>query len=230
MNAADQVTSFRRWLIDRLKETRYRIFSGETMDELALRLGVQPDILRTAQAEKARELHELGRDRSRRNNFWPGTRTRQLPIWCPEIVFKALNERAQYMQLMPVELTRAIVQTLLSGPDNPWWLINGWMYHGKRLRMRREQHKGWPWVVRLTITLGAYVALSRRAERLGVTKTALIRGAIVDYLEDRMTGAYILPVSAMWQDANRYWTGELTRKGQYDGHPGTADAGNAHEH
>jgi hypothetical protein len=221
--SAEQVTSFRRWLIDRLKETRYRIFSGETMDELALRLGVQPDIVRTAQAEKAREMHMLGRERSRRNNFWPGTQTRKLPIWCPELVYDVLKRRAEAMRLTPVELTRAILQALLSGPDNPWWLINGWMFQGKRMRMKRPNGEPWRWVINLTMSLGAYVALARRAERLGVSKTALVRGAIVDYLENRLVHIQILPVSAMWQDANRYWTGELTRKGQYDGHSRTLE-------
>lgn len=215
---------FRRWLIERIKDTRFSVRSGETLDELAQRLGVQAEVLRVAQAEKAAELARIGRRQA-------GVSKRKVPspqfeIWCPEVIFEEIRDRTSRMGSTATELLRAITHTLLSGPDNPYVLLRGWMYRGARYYMSPPPGKVWPWKIPVAISHGADAALRRRADRLGTTKTALVRGALVDFLEGRLPGLHYVAVSEMWQDPNRYWTGNLIRKGRYDGHPGVDEARN----
>jgi len=215
-------TQFQRWLIERLKETRYAVFSGETLDELAERLGVQPAVLRTAQAEKAAELAQLGRQIPQRVRMPTSAPSPLLTVRCPKEVYDEITERARRMEIGAGELVRAIVHTLLSGPDNPWWLLAGWMYEGKRITMGQSR-----WKIQVRLSHGAVGALRTRADRLGTTATALARGAVIDYLEGRMAGVHFVALTEMWQDPNKYWTGELIRKGRYDGHPGVTETRNA---
>lgn len=206
--------AFRRWLIDRIKQTRFSVLRNEPVNELALQMGVTPEVLQRAQAEKAQELAALGRRFVGKQ--WRGTE-RKLNLWCPARIRKDIEERATRMELTSAELVRGVVRTLLSGPDNPVLLLPHWAYDGAvYLWSNKERHDV---VVRLSY--GAYTALRLRAQKFHATPLALVRAAVVDYLEGRMTGAYFVSSSEMWEDPNRYWTGELTRKGEYRGHTGT---------
>lgn len=204
---------FRRWLIDRLKETRFSIFDGYDVRKLAERLGVQTSVLRLAQSEKADELLAAGRKYSGVERTQSRTSV-QISIWMPPLIREDLELRAQRMQCTAAEITRAIAHTLLSGPDNPVVLGRQWWYHGESHPWKRDNAAR----IDTTVSNGARAALDLRAQRLGTTATAIMRGAIADYLEYRMEEIYFLPALQMWEDPSRYWTGELMRKGEYRGH------------
>jgi len=210
---------FRRWLIDRLKETSFAVYKGELVVDVARRLGVSVDVLKMAQAEKTTELQQMGRTPTNLGGRGH-ERGYALMLRCPPEARKEIHELARRMGARSSELIRGVTQTLLSGPDNPQWLGRHWIWHGKHILLRPVEGKGWPWFVDVYISRGAAAALQRRAERLGTNKTALIRSATVDFLEGRMTGIQLLPTAEMWNDPNRYWTGELKREGRYVGHPG----------
>jgi hypothetical protein len=227
MSRADE-TRFRRWLIDRIKETCFQKYSGESIEELAQRLGVQADVLRTAQAERAEELTAIGRPPIKVGSARARGSAPQLTLHCPKNIFQEMHVRATRLGVSHGELVRAIANTLLSGPDNPIWLYHCWMFEGVRQVIGYKPAQ--KWYLDVALSKGAHVALDQRATRLGTNKTALLRGAITDYLEGRMTGVCFVPVSMMWQDPKRYWTGELIRKGEYHGHSGTIEPRVANQH
>jgi hypothetical protein len=229
MSSSDD-TRFRRWLIDRLKETSYSIRSGETLETLAKRLGVRTEILRTAQAEKAQELLAMGRSPALALSSRARGRDVQLTVHCPKNVYDAIRARAEDMGMTPAEIIRAITNTLLSGPDNPYILHRSWLYQGVRQTVGPQNGKKWRLYFDVAMSVGAHVALKERAKRLETTKTALVRGAITDYLEGRMSGVNFTPVTMMWQNPKRYWTGDLIRKGEYHGHSGTIEPRVANQH
>lgn len=220
--AATGEQAFRRWLINRIKETRFSLLRAADAEQLALGMGVQAEVLREAQDEKAAELAQHGRHfaHTEKKKQWSTKRShRQLSLWCPRHIRQDIEERAQRMEGTPSELVRSIVQTLLSGPDNPVFVLPHWLYRGQISQWdRRERHD-----VRVLLSNGAYAALRQRAQRLNVSPLALVRASVVDYLEGRMSAAYFVSSGEMWEDPSRYWTGELTRKGEYRGHAGTIE-------
>jgi len=206
--------------VDRLKETRFAITVDDTVESLAENLGVSAELIATARAEKEAEL--LGKGLPAAGIARIGKkRPPQISIWFPKDAYGHFVDEAKLMGRDAGSLLRAIVYTLLTGPDNPRWMGRGWIYDGRREHLKRYQERRWPWVVHLSVTVGAHVALADRAERLHTTKTALIRGAVIDYLEGRMPSVKFVELSEMWEDPKRYWTGELIEQAQYKGHEGT---------
>lgn len=213
--------------MDRIKETRFSLLRGQSIERLAKGMGVLAEVLAEAQEQKATELAKLGRNfvREPSGQAWRSKRCR-LSLWCPADIRADIAERASRMELTAGELVRGIVQTLLSGPDNPVFLLPHWRYHGEIAQRDRDKRN----VVRVELSVGADVALRQRAQRFSVSTLSLVRGAVADYLEGRMRGAYFVETGEMWEDPSRYWTGELTRKGEYIGHAGIVEARVASKH
>lgn len=200
---------FRAWLVDRVSDARLYKRAGQSLAERARYLGVQSDVLEEADQLRRRRLAEVGRFGSSRGVAQYHGYTRLVSLHVPEKIATVLDAVCAARHIEFADLARAVVQTLLSGPNNPTWRGKGWLYKGERLPpvrartgKRAEQRK-------FAISVGADIALGARADRLGATKNGLIRGALCDVAEGRMKRLIYTDTVSMWNDPARYWTGDL---------------------
>ena len=205
---------FRRWLIDKLKRSRWVSYSTDSLEAVARRVGVQPDVLVQAQAELTAERRSDGKKAIvlGTGRAWHGRR-KQIDLDLPKAVNDDWLAYCRARDLSGSVVLRSIIHTLLSGPENPTWTGRTWWYRGKMHRLSNYKvvaAKGWwPYNAKTDVTPGAARALTLRAERIGCTYTGLVRGAIIDLLEGRTKRLNVVTVaSAMWEDENRYWTGK----------------------
>ena len=230
---SDDTTRLRRWLIDKLKQSRWAQRRGENIEQLAVRLGVQPDVLSEAQAELDVERRGAGREPvalgehqrvgsvhakgGRRRRSDGATKFIELPF--PELVYKDWKKLCGLRGVRPAAMLRSLIHTLLSGPRNPSWTGRWWFYHGRRVPLDFHGHykrtgKKWPHLAHTEITHGAAAALTRRADALGATMTALTRGMVIDLLEGRVPRVTIITApSSMFDDERRYWTEGAKKRG-----------------
>jgi hypothetical protein len=202
---------FRTWLVDRVSDARLYKRKGQTLAERSRYLGVQPDVLEEADQLRQRRLEEVGRFGSRRGVHTAQYHgyTRLVALYVPEKIAIPLDAVCAARHIEFADLARAVVQTLLSGPNNPRWCGKGWLYKGRRLPPVRSPTGKRSELRKFAISVGADIALGDRAERLGVTKTGLIRGALCDVVEGRMKRLIYTDTASMWNDPARYWIGDL---------------------
>jgi hypothetical protein len=200
---------FRTWLVDRVSDARLYKRAGQSLADRARYLGVQPDVLEEADQLRQRRLAEAGRFGSNRGTAQYHGYTRLVSLYVPERIAAVLDAVCAARHIEFADLARAVVQTLLSGPNNPAWRGNGWLYKGKLLPPVRARGAKRAERRKFSISVGADIALGDRAERLGATKTGLIRGALCDVAEGRMKRLIYTDTTSMWNDPARYWTGEL---------------------
>lgn len=208
---------FRRWLIEKLKRSRWVAIPGDSVERVSRRLGVHPEALAEAQAEFAEERRKegkapaaLGTGRAVQG------RRKQIDLDLPEVIQADWQRYCQLRDLSSSVLLRSVIHTLLSGPENPTWTGKGWWYRGRMHRLsnyKKVAAKGWwPHNAKTDLTPGAVRALTIRADTLGCSYTALVRGAMIDLLEGRTRRLNIVTsVATMWEDENRYWTGKPPR-------------------
>ena len=210
----ERQSTFRKWLVDRVSEAQMQIYAGESLADRARRLGVQTDVLVEAEQLRHERLERVGRYASSRSVISSPVRrayTQQISLYMPAEVEEPLEAIAAQRSLQLQDVARAVVHTLLLGPDNPLWVgRQGWMIGGKvRMAGHDNQRK-------LCVSRGADIALNTRAARLGVSKTGLVRGALCDLIEGRLRRLIYVDVASMWNDPNKYWTGDLISAGSYD--------------
>lgn len=200
---SEEYARFRRWLVDKLKQTRWRWLSGDDLESVSVRLGVRPEVIREAQAELSAEHVQSGRAPERvgdRRKIDPTDHKVHLKM--PRRVYEDFMRYAKVRQLQQGVLLRSCIHTLLSGPDQPQYLGSGWFYRGHRLQApRSERYYAHTW-----ITHGARRALTIRADASGCKATALIRGSVIELLEGRVPRLIMAAdPRAMWSDETRYW-------------------------
>lgn len=205
---------FRRWLIEKVKRSRWVTYPSDSLEAVARRIGVQPDVLVEAQAELTEERRhdgklplKLGTGRVRQ------ARRKQIDLDVPKPVFDDWLAYCQTRDLPPSVVLRSLIHTLLSGPENPSWTGRAWWYRGKTHRLSNyaevAKRGWWPYNAKTDVTPGAARALALRAQALGCTYTGLVRGAIIDLLEGRTQRLNVVTsASSMWEDETRYWTGK----------------------
>jgi hypothetical protein len=210
---ADEGSSrFRRWLVTKVKRSRWVTYNADTVELVARRIGVQPDVIKQAQDELAAERNAegkapvvLGTGRVKRR------KRRQIDIDMPKAVHEDWLVYCRTRDMPGSVVIRSLVQTLLSGPDNPSWIGRQWRYRGRTLRLegyKQYIRSGWPYNVKTDVSEGAARALTIRARLLGCTLAALVRGAVIDLLEGRTKRLNIVTSpDAMWDDEGRYWLG-----------------------
>lgn len=211
----EDYTRFRRWLIDKLKQSRWARMKGESIEHLGVRLGVQPDVLIVAQRELHRERRAAGlRPISLGEHQRPHQVTsKKLLLLFPKAVYADWKQLCDLRGIKAATMLRSLIHTLLSGPRNPTWTGRWWIYHGRRYPLDKHSHhkrtsKKWPYVTHTTVTHGAAAALTMRADGAGTTVTALMRGQVIDLLEGRLERLNIINApGAMFDDEKRYWTG-----------------------
>lgn len=203
---------FLRWLIDKVKRSRWVTYNADTVESVAQRIGVQPYVILQAQQELAEERKAdgkvpmvLGTGRTKR------LKRRQIDVDMPKEVYDDWLLYCRTRGLPGSVVIRSVVHTLLSGPDNPSWIGRRCRYRGRMLSLvgyTQFVQRGWPYNIKTDVSEGAARALAVRARNLGCTLAALVRGAVIDVLEGRTKRLNIVSSSdAMWDDETRYWVG-----------------------
>lgn len=181
---------FRRQVLNLLLRTRWaKEQSSDSVEEIARRLGVQPDVL-----VEARRLY--GRA--------PRSETREFLLAMPQKVHADWIRVTQMNRLDSSLLLRGLIQALLLSGVPPKRLQKFWIYKGERLHVGKQQGQTWPWKAHTYISWGADRALTQIAERYQATKTALVRGHVCAYLEGKASKLVLVGVNNMYNDPTRY--------------------------
>lgn len=207
-----QVSKFREWLVDRVKESGWVGYSGEDDEQLSSRLGVRPEVLVEARNSLADEYRREGREPldvgTRRRRQFPAQPRYEVVL--PKVVHKDWLVYCRARQLDESTVLRSIVHYLLSRPQNPGPITYRWWYRGRCYRVCKERggrKKTGKFItsVEARITNGARAALTRRARSLNVHPSALVRAVMMDLLEGRLKSLPVVNIDQMWDDPNRYW-------------------------
>lgn len=197
--------SFREWLATRLAATAYASndIPDDKIDEVAVRLGVQPDLLLEVRAADRvrRAAHGLSFHR----------RTLQCELWMPQPVFKAWKDEAAYRGVDGRVLFRSLIHEYLLAPREPAELLDHWVWNGRAYRVGstpfdrraaagvdREKTK---------LTVGAWRALKLRASRLGVTRSAIMRALVLETMRGEHRTLTLVQPGHMFDDETRYYLG-----------------------
>lgn len=205
---------FRRWLIEKVKRSRWVTYPTDSLEAVALRIGVQPEVLVQAQHELTEERRSEGKlPIAIGSGHVVQDKRKQIDLDVPKAVFDDWTQYCQTRDLPSSVVLRSLIHTLLSGPENPTWTGRGWWYRGKMHRLTNYATTGekgwWPYNAKTDVTPGAARALNIRAQSVGCPYTALVRGTMIDLLEGRTKRLNIITsASSMWEDESRYWTGK----------------------
>jgi len=213
----DKEPLFRRWLIDKLKRTRWARAEDTTREELAERLLVHPEALRLAQLELDKEREAMGLPMTRLGTHTPRGIRKRIEIAFPVDIHADWVSYCALRQVSSSLVLRSLVHTLLLTPHPPMWTGRGWWYRGRKRKMDGfsgvYRNKKWPHCEGTDITVGAFHALVKRATERGATPTGYLRGGVIELLEGRMHRLTIISSpEEMWDDPNKYWTVSVPRE------------------
>lgn len=197
------VPSFRRWLVEKLKQTRWVKKPEETYEELARRLWVAPEALIEAQKALDRDRRRVGREL-----IEIGTR-RQLArqhgelydVAMPERVYVDWDAYCKQRRTQPSCILRSLVVHSLARKTRPAWVAQQWRYRGQVLKVPYNTKC----VARTRIPLGVRQALLRKSEAWGMSMAALVRTEVVELLEGKLTRLpLIMTVRELSDDPDSY--------------------------
>lgn len=201
-NHADQIT-FRESLVKFVKQGRWAPVAGETLPDLAHRLGVTLEILHQAMSERTEELRlrgkpprKLGNRRGYRGDY--GT----VEVTMPVEVHDRWTEFCRIRGVRPSTVLRSLVHHFLLTKIKPrtiggTWLVRGTFY---RIKPKGRRH------AKARVTRGAQIALDHYADIWNTTATGIVRGLIASVLETGTTpeGFQLVACAAMWGDSAKY--------------------------
>lgn len=195
-NHADQL-SFRKWLVHKLAVTRWGASKDVILPELAVKLGVQLDVLR--EAVKIREARALeighGRTKGRAADY------ADLKIFAPPEVFRYWEQYCQTLQIAKSAFLRSLVhQFLIAGAPRPTTTTSAWIFRGNVYRQRLADRQ----TIRAIVTRGVQIALDHYADEWHVKPSAILRGLVLDALEGKTKRLKIVAFSELWGDPDRY--------------------------
>ena len=205
----DGATTFRRWLVEKLKQSRWARSREDTVETMAVRIGVQPDLLEQAQRELDEEQRRQGRRKVHIGQpYQPRVSRRKVEVQLPRRVHEDWVAYCGHRGLRPAVVLRSLVHRLLSGPQQPSWLGRDCFYRGKTYSLEGyKRGQKWPYLAKTDVTQGANRALTRRAMVTGTTVAGLLRGVVLDLLEGRTRHLTVITsTNSMFDDENRYWT------------------------
>ena len=199
---ANQQT-FRTWLVKQLTLSRWSAPLSEPEADLAVRLGVQLEVLREAQAIRDQELKKRGRAgvvRGRRR--YVGHDYAEIRIWMPKSVHLVWLEVCAALRVESSVVLRSLIHHFLLSPQRPTVTAPFWLYHGEQLptATRKGPRQGG----KTRITRGAQIALDHYADGWGVSPSAVVRGVVTDFLEGRIQRIKMVAFAELWGDADRY--------------------------
>jgi hypothetical protein len=199
---------FREWLAERLLGTKYATIGldDEDVDRVAKQIGVDPDLLLEVRACARIERHSLGLKSAagpKERLLAVRQRVAQINIFMPPPVHEAWKSECDFRGVDSTLLIRSMLHEYLLGAREPPPLV-AWAWRGQVYRMG-DRAKRMLHVERTAVPHGARRALSRRAERSGVPKIAIIRALMVEALEGDHRGVALVESSMMFDDETRYF-------------------------
>lgn len=200
--------TFRKWLISQLKVSHWAR-SAEPLETLAIRLGVQPDVLVEAQQSLEEDLKKVNAAPLRIGSAHRSVKLMEyhLELPLPPVV---KNDWVVYCQSRNIEggtLLRSLINRALLTGENPALNVcrfQGWIYRGKQERLDRMPGYKREFRVRSTLPRGAAQALAKRCQNLKVSRTGFLRGLVLDLLEGRTTKLLLVSVQSMSGDPASY--------------------------
>jgi hypothetical protein len=193
--------------VERVSDAKLQVPKDQkTLEGQARYLGVQPDVLEEASAKRRARIEAAGHQVSARDVHGASAHniyTRRVVLYVPTEIRALLQGLCETRRISVHDLARAATHTLLLSGGIPSYTGKGWFYKGKRYGLG-------PATVRLKlqeqfrISVGAYIALNRRAELHGASVSGLIRGALIDVLEGRTRKLVYVDTSSMYNDPERY--------------------------
>ena len=179
---------FREYLVNLVAGTKWARRQGD-LEQISKHLGVRPELLQEARERSKRRIVD----------------TCAFVLYMPEEVFKLWERTVALQGLKGGLLLRGLIQVLLVNAKVPTWTQNWWMLGGKRHNMgNNKKGQNWPWKVKTLISRGADRALVQIADHHKTTKTSLVRGQVIDYLEGRARRVILMPSEAMANDPKKY--------------------------
>lgn len=206
------MTTFRQWLVEKVRATAHarEPLPPEQLPFKAFELGVHPSVLEEARSEYLEEAARggvlVGSGRKRR-----GSRHWQVKLHFPREVFVAWKEEASVRGLEGSTILRSLLHAYLLGSHEPYPLLNYWLWKGRRRLIGKSQSGTAAFTERALATHGARRALERRAQRLGCSPSAVLRGLVIETLERRYAqpgSIAIVDARTMFDDEARYYLGD----------------------
>jgi len=201
---------FRRWLVDKLKASRWPRSTNDSIVKMAKLIGVRPEVLEQAQQELDEEAKQGGRRRCQVGapNRMRGVKRRKVEVQLPKRVYDDWISYCTLRQLPSPLVLRGLVHDLLTGPRQPTKMERKCYYRGRTYALTGYRYgTKWPYVAKTDVTEGAARALILRATASSTTTAALLRGLVLDLLEGRVQKVTVISSSsAMFDDETRYWT------------------------
>lgn len=188
--------SFRDWLIARIRLTKYatNIIPDERIDRVAMKLGVQPDVLLAARAEMRILRAERG--------FLRNVRYRQIEMTMPPEIWEAWKDECAFREIDGPALLRSIVHDYLLSSYEPKEPLRHWRFRGKLYFASRQTRNSAR--ERAGIPMGAIRALNARAGKTGATAHGIMRSLMIEVLEGGYRGVRIVDAKSMYDDERRY--------------------------
>jgi hypothetical protein len=137
------------------------------------------------------------------------------------VIFDEWKAYAMHRGVDGSVLLRSIVHLYLMGTWEPRHMTEGWVYRGREYSAidpgvhRVDGTTKYPYVERALVTAGAYRALRRRAQALNIAVTGILRGLVVETMEQKFAKSGSMKLIAareMWDDETRYYLGRMAPK------------------
>lgn len=176
---------------------------------MAPTIGVQPDVLyqawkrHKAEAEAAGIQPALGAANKYRGH-------KQLYCPMPEHLWHRWHEWAEQQGLKSSAALRSLAYAYLLGSWEPRWRSKYWPGpDGRAMKLAHRawerEHGGlWPYTEKALVSQGAYGALRRRGDRIGLPLLSLTRGIVLEALSGRIRSVMPIDARAMPNDPDRY--------------------------
>ncbi len=213
-NSYGSQESFREWLIARVATTgpARRAISDDMIDGAAREMGILPDILVEARLRVLRERVSAGlRPVKNDAEYWK-KKHYQFELLFPEDIFRVWKLECERRSLDGSALMRSAIHGYLMGSWEPRELLKHWVWHGIGYSVQpalyhKAHHSRYPFRERASMPLGVKRALERRASRMGVTSSCIVRGLVLSIVNGEwgQPGTFqIVDGQTMFDDEDRY--------------------------
>lgn len=170
---------------------------------------MQPDVLYEAYERHKAEAEAAGIQPALGSaNKYRGHTQLYLPM--PEHLWGQWHDWAAEQGLTSPAALRSLAYAYLHGAWEPRWRSKYWPGpDGRAMSLRHraweKEHKAlWPYTEKALVSRGAFEALTRRADRIGLSLMALTRGIVLEALAGRVVSVMPIDARAMPNDPDRY--------------------------
>ncbi len=215
--AKPDAAGFRRWLIERVSESRWPVYRDDTDEAIAKRIGVQVEVLvaarevlkeRTA-SERVPEGQRLGMPRSRARARHDRERHRSMVfLEPPREVYEEWMARCERLKLPKATLLRSVCHYVLQLSTQPTWVSETrrrgmWVFRGKwfaQADIREHRYR-----LKCELTDPAFRALALRAENTNTSVGAIARWGVCLLVAGKLEHIPIVgSLNGLYKEPSRY--------------------------